>query len=116
MDHHHGIVVHVDDSGAGGGRLGEFVDVGGGGKPGADVEVLVDSGVRGQVGDGPVHEASVFLGGGADVWEGFGDLVGGFAVGGDVVFAAEPVVVAAGRVRPGGVDRLVTAAGHGCGG
>jgi hypothetical protein len=48
---HHGVVVGVDDLGVRGHPLGDLVGVVGGGQPGANVEVLADAGVTGQVPD-----------------------------------------------------------------
>jgi hypothetical protein len=110
--HHHRVVVHVHDPGVGGDLLGDLVDVAPGRQAAAEVDELADAGLAGQEADGPAQERPVVLdhlaGDGRDAEE----LVGHLTVGGEVVLAAQEVVVDAGRVRHAGVDGGGPVVGH----
>lgn len=66
----------------------------GGRQAGADVEELPDTGLLGQVTDGPPEQAPILHCHDPDGREELGDLVAGLPVGREVVLAAEQVVVA----------------------
>ena len=95
------IVPSGGDLGTGLGRypLGDFVDVAGGWQPGPDVEELADALLGRQVSDRTAEERPVLPGRGAPGGHGSPGFLGHFAVGGEVVLAAEGVVVNPGRVR-----------------
>jgi hypothetical protein len=101
------VVVDVDDPRVGGGLLGDLVRVVRRGDAGADVEELADPGLLGQVADGAGEEPPVRLDPPAQAGGDGQDAFGGFAVGREIVLAAQPVVVDAGRVGDRGVDREV---------
>ena len=98
------VVVHVHDPAVGRHVLRHLVGVVGGGDAGADVKELPNAGLAGQVPHGPgqerpvsphaLHHVRVFPHGG----------LGGGPVRGEVVLAAEPVIVDAGNVGDAGVD------------
>ncbi len=104
VDQHEWVVVHVDDAGSRRDPLRDLVGVLGGGQPGADVEELAEPHLTGEELHGPAQERAVLAGGHPDRGERGGHLVGGLTVGGEVVLAAQPVVVPAGRVRHARVD------------
>jgi hypothetical protein len=101
---HHRVAVHVHDAGRRRHRLRHLVHVAGGGQAGADVEELPDPGFRRQEPHGPAEEAAVLAQPGAPGGPGRQRLVGDGAVGGEVVLAADVVVVHPGRMRLGYVD------------
>ena len=112
------IVIHVDNPGLRGDRLGDLVGVARGGNAGADVEELPDSRLAGEVADGAPEKRPVGAGGEARVRVDLEHCLGGDAVGGEVVLAAEQVVVHPGLVRDADVERrrarlLGSAAGQG---
>ena len=103
MDQDQRVVVHVDDAGLRGDLLGDLVDVGAGGDPGADVEELADP-LLGEEADCPHQKRPVGAGGVAHLRGGCQHALGRRPVGGEVVLAAEQVVVGAGGMRDAGVD------------
>src|SRR5215203_3153036 len=104
MHQHDRVVVDVDDPGGRVDRLDDLVDVGAGRDAGADVEELSDPQLPGKEAHGPAHEAAVLQDADADAWEHGRDRLPGLAVGGEVVLAAKPVVVSAGRMGHRRVD------------
>jgi hypothetical protein len=72
---------------------------------GADVEELADAGLGDQVARGAGQEGAVGPGGGDNVRVDPHGLLGGFPVRGEVVLAAQQVVVDPGDVRDAGVGR-----------
>jgi hypothetical protein len=101
----HRVVVDVGDLGGRLGVLGHVVRVQDGGQARAHVDELGDA-LPGHVGDGPPQELPVLLGDlgreGIDLQQPLGQV----AIGREVVFPAEPVVVDAGDVRLGGIEWL----------
>jgi len=93
------VVVDVDDLGFRRDRLGYLVGVLVGGQAGADVEELPDPGLAGQVLDRAAQERPVGPHPGQDVRVGLQRLLSGLPVGGEVVLAAQLVVVHAGGCR-----------------
>jgi hypothetical protein len=104
MHQHDRVVVDIDDPGGRVDRLDDLVDVGAGRDAGAEVEELPDPQLPGKEAHGPTHEAAVLQDADADAWEHGRDRLPGVAVGGEVVLAAKPVVVSAGRMGHRGVD------------
>jgi len=102
---HDRVVVDVDDPRVRGGPLRDLVGVVRGGDPGADVEELPDAGLRGQVAHGPAEERAVAADAHSHERVGRHELLGQLAVGGEVVLAAEPVVVDPGDMRDAGIER-----------
>lgn len=104
MHLHQRVVVDVHDLGFRGQPLRHLMGVVRRGQPGADVEELADPGLLGQEGHRSAQEPPVFHCGDTDGREPCGDRISGFPVGGEVIFAAQPIVVPAGRVRHRRVD------------
>ena len=105
MAQHDRVVVDVDDPGLGCDRLGHLVDVAAGRHAGADVEELTQAGLAGQVADGTGQERPVGPGGGHHGRVDQHRLLGRFPVRGEVVLAAEQVVVDPRDVRDARVMR-----------
>jgi hypothetical protein len=103
---HDRVVVHVDHAAVRRRRLRHLVGVVRGRDAGAEVEELPDPGLRGQEPDHPGQERPVGADRGDDAGVGLDHRVAGGAVGGEVVRAAEPVVVHPRAVRHAGVDVL----------
>jgi len=101
---HHRVVVHVHDAGVRRHRLGHLVGVVRRGDAGADVEELGDPGLGREEAHGPGQERPVGPDRRDDARIGGHDRIAGRAVGGEVVLAAEPVIVHAGAVRHGRVN------------
>src|SRR6185437_13173773 len=95
---HDRVVVRVHDPGGRRDLLGDLVDVRTGGDAGTDVEELPDAGVVGQVGHRTLHERPVGPDVAHDRRPGRHHRLAGRPVGGEVVLAAQPVVVDPGRV------------------
>jgi hypothetical protein len=83
---HERVVVHVDDLGFGGDRLGHGVGGVGGRQAGADVEELAYPAPAGQVADGAGEKRPVRPRAGDHLGTVRGDLLGGLAVGRVVIF------------------------------
>ena len=98
------VVVDVDHPGIRGFPLGHLVRVVAGGDPGADVQELADAGLGGQVPGRPAEEGAVGAHPEPQARRRGQHALGGLPVGGEVVLAAEPVVVDPGRVRHAGVQ------------
>src|SRR5580704_16917183 len=99
------VVIDVDDAGSGRDGLGHLVNVVVGRHAGADVEELADAGLADQVTRGADAEGSVGPGGGDDVRVDPHGLLGGLAVRGEIVLAAQQVVVDPRDMRNAGVAR-----------
>jgi hypothetical protein len=99
MGHDHWVVVHVHDPRLGRDRLCDLVRVVGGRQAGTDVEKLADARLTGQERGRSPQEAAVFLCGGRSAGPCRCDPVAGGAIRGEMVLPAEPVVVAACRMR-----------------
>jgi len=84
---------------------GDLVGVAGCGQAGADVEELADAFLFGQVPDGAPQERLVGLRGKPDAGEGGDRLFRRDPVGGEVVLAAQQVVINSGDVRDAGIGR-----------
>jgi len=101
---HHRVVVHVHDPAFRRHRLRDLVRVIRSGNAGANVKELADSALGGQVAHRAGKERAVR----PDVAEyaGIGGdrLLGGLPVGGEIVLAAQPVIVHPGHVRHAGVE------------
>ncbi len=115
---HDRVVVGVDHAGVRRDLLSDLVGGVRGGEAGAEVEELADAEAGGVL-HGAHEEAAVGTGADGAARQHRDDLVGDGAVGGEVVLAAQEVVVDPGRVRylgaefvglGGGDDRV----GHGC--
>jgi hypothetical protein len=104
MQQHDGVVVDVDDPAVRRLALGDLVGVVRGRDAGADVEELPDAGLPGQVPHRPGQELAVGLHRLRQLRIRLQGQLARLAVGGEVVLAAEPVVVDPCRVRPAGVD------------
>jgi hypothetical protein len=102
--HHHRIVVGVDDPRLGRDRLGYFVRVVSRGKAGADVEELPDARLARQVADRAGQERPVGAHGQGQVRVRLQRPVTGLPVGGEMVLAAQPVVIDPGDMRDAGVE------------
>jgi hypothetical protein len=104
---HDRVVVDVDHAGGGLDLLGDLVHVLRGGQAGTDVEQLPDARLADQVADHAPED--VPLGAHAHLYRGQrrDHLLGDGAVGGEVVLAAEKVVVDPGDVRLRGVERVI---------
>ncbi|GAA3102804.1 hypothetical protein GCM10020001_019920 [Nonomuraea salmonea] len=104
---HDRVVVHVDDAGAVDVPPGHLVHVVLGGQPGADVDELPHARL-GDRADRAAQEGAVGAGDLPGVVAHpaaeLDHLLGGHPVGGEVVAAAEVVVVHAGDARHGGID------------
>ena len=113
MHEHDRVVVHVDHARIRGVPQGHLVDVLLGGQAGADVEELPDA-LLGHVLHGADQEAPVRLGPLFEVGGEPQQVLRRLTVGGEVVLAAEQVVVDAGRAGHGRVDlrRVLHAAPH----
>jgi hypothetical protein len=110
----HRLVVDVGDARGGAAFPGDLVDVADGGDAGAEVEELVDA-LRLAEPDSPAEERPVGPYGLADPRHRRAGLVGCGAVGGEVVGAAEVVVVHPRCVRHVRVDcRQFREVGHAC--
>ena len=115
MRQDHRIVVHVDHVAAGRGRLGDLVRVVRCRDAGADVEKLADSRIFSQIAHCAGQEGTIGANRVNDIWIGLDRLLTGRPVGGEIVLAAEPVIINAGNMRDAGIDgrgHLVT---EGCG-
>jgi hypothetical protein len=88
-----GIMHHLRDSDDPRRILATLVDVAGGRDAGADVQELADPGLAGQPAHGPAEEGPLGPHLGADGGHLLGDGVAHGPVGGEVVLAAQPVVV-----------------------
>src|SRR5215207_6825917 len=97
--------INVDDAGARGDRLDDFVHVSHGGNARSDIEELPNA-LGGQPADGPVDEGPVRVGVHFGARNHLLDLVGGLPVDREVVGAAEGIVVHSGGVRHGHVHTL----------
>ena len=104
VGHDERVVVDVDDPRLRGDVLGDLVGVRRGRDSGTDVEELPDPVLAGQEGDDALQEAPVLQDRRSDRRKCLRDRITRRAVGREVVFAAEPVVVASGRVRHARVD------------
>jgi hypothetical protein len=98
------VVVHVDHAGFRRHSLCDFVGIVRRRNPGSDVEELADSCFTGQVADCPGEEGPVRQDPEPESRSGREHAFGGLPVGGEIVLAAEPVVVNPGRMRDRGVD------------
>ena len=103
--HRHRVHVDVDDARLPVDPLGDLVHVADGGDAGADVEELADAGL-GEVLHGPAQERAVGLGHQWRLRHRLHHRAGGRPIGGEVVRAAEVVVVHAGDAGAFDVDRL----------
>src|SRR6266498_3612035 len=103
MHVHHGVVVDVYHPRVWRDLSGDLVHVALGGQAGADVQELPDAGL-GEVADGALQERAVLPGALAGLWRRFEDGLGGGAVNGVVVLAAQQRVVDLRWVGGGGVD------------
>jgi hypothetical protein len=101
---HDRVVVHVDDPRLRGQLLGDLVDVARGRDAGPDVEELADAGLGDQEPHGPAHERPLGPHLGPDRRDLPGDGLAHGPVRGEVVLAAQPVVVHPGRLGHVGVD------------
>jgi hypothetical protein len=80
---------------------------------GADVEKLVDSRIFGQIAHCAGQKGTIGANRENDTWIGLDRLLTGHPIGGEIVLAAQPVIINAGNMRDAGVDgqgRLVTEA------
>jgi hypothetical protein len=100
---HHGIVVDVHHARAGDDLLDDFVGVAHGRQPGSDVDELPHALLRNELGR-PLVEAPVGEGRVPDLRGGLEYLLGGEAVGLEVVMTLEHVVVDPGGAGPARVD------------
>src|SRR5262249_43294468 len=100
----HRVVVHVDHVAAGRDVLRDLVGVVRGRDAGADVEELADPRLPGQVTHRAGQEGAVGADRVNDVRIGLDRLLTGRPVGGEIVLAAQPVVIDAGDVRHAGVE------------
>jgi phosphoglucomutase len=103
MRDHYRVVIDVGDRGLRVGRLCCFVGVRGGRQPGAQVDELTDA-LPGQPGDGPPHEAPALRDGLGDRGIDRQQLFGDRPVRGEVVLAAQEVIVNASDGRGPGVE------------
>jgi hypothetical protein len=103
---HERVVVDIDDPRVRCDGLGDLVGVTGGRQSGADVEELAHPRLAGQETNRADEKSPVSPGGQHDIGEHFLDLVTDRAVGGEIVFAAQPVVPDPSGVRHLGVKRL----------
>ena len=101
---HDGVVIDVNDAGLRGDGLGDLVGVACRRYSGADVQELAYPALGDQVPHSPGEEGAVHPGPADHVRQGRDHLVARVAVGGEVVLAAEQVVIDAGGVRDAGVD------------
>ena len=104
VQQHDRVVVHVDHAAAGRHGLRYLVGVVRGRDAGADVEELPDPGLGGQEPHHPGEERAVGSHRGDDAGVGLDHRVAGRAVGGEVVLAAQPIVMHPGAVGHAGVD------------
>jgi hypothetical protein len=114
VDQDQRVIVDVDDPGLGRDALCQLVGVVGRRQAGPEVEELPDTGLAGQEPDGPAEESAAGLGEITDLRELAEHRVGGVAVGGEIVLAAEQVIPDPGTVRhadvqPGMQIRIRTA-------
>jgi hypothetical protein len=108
----HRVVVHVGDASVRRDGLRDLVRVVRRGDAGADIEELGDPGVGGEEAHGAGEERPVGAHRLDDARVGGHDRVARCTVGGEVVFAAEPVIMHPGAVRHAGVNTgLTTGAG-----
>jgi butyryl-CoA dehydrogenase len=98
------VVVHVDDPAVRRHRLCYLMGVARGGDPGADVEELPDARFPGQVADNTAEEGAVLPGEQRHRRNRRRDRVADLPVGGEVILAAQPVVVHPGGMRHPRVD------------
>jgi hypothetical protein len=101
---HDGVVVDVNDARARLHRLCHLVHVAHARQPGTEVEELGDPCFLHQVPDGAAEEGPVLPHRRPKRRRDRERLLGDLPVGGEIVLAAEEVVVHPGRVRPGRVD------------
>ncbi len=104
MGQHDRVVVHVHHAGGGGDVLRRLVHVLTGRDAGADIQELADPGPGGENADSPLPERLVGPDGHENSGEILNALLGRFPVGGEMVLAAEPVVIHPGTVRDAGVE------------
>ena len=103
VQHGDRVDVDVHHPGVRRGRLGDLVHVADGRDAGADVDELANAGL-GQLPNHTLEERAVGAAAVGDVRDRRDDGFGGLAIGGEVVRAAEVVVVHAGRTRLLDVD------------
>ena len=101
---HHGVVVQVYDAGLRVDSLGDLVDVVRGRQARADIKQLRDAGLADQVAHHPAEHGALRLHADLDLRERGDDLVAERAIGREIVFAAEQVVVHPRHVRPRWVE------------
>ena len=94
------VVVDVDDAGGRVEALGYLVDIFGGRQARADVNELPDAGLFDQVPDHPAEDRALGPDAELDGGQRRDDLITERPVGGEIVFAAEKVVIYAGDMRP----------------
>jgi hypothetical protein len=104
MQQHDRVVVDVDHLGVRSHPLSYLVRVVRGGDPGAEVQELADGRLAGQVPGHPAEEGPVGAHPEPQARRHGHHALGGLPVGGEVVLAAEPVVIDPGRVRHAGVQ------------
>jgi hypothetical protein len=102
------VVVDVDHASGRVGALSDFVSIRGDRDTGTDVEELADAAVGGKVAGHPASESAILDRCDAYRWERRRKQVAGGAVGGEVVLAAEPVVVATSLMGNVDVKRFTT--------
>ena len=93
------VAVNVDDPRIRVGRLGDLVNVGGGGQARADVEKLPDTPLGGEEMDDPAEEGPVHPGRPGAARDHRQDLRGGGTIGVEVVLPAENKIVDPGHIR-----------------
>ena len=106
MSQHDRVVVDVDDPGVRRDRLGDFMGVVRRWNPGSDVQELPDPCFAGKIAHGPGQEGPIRPHAEPQTRSGGEHAFGCLPVGGEIVFAPEPVVVDTGRMR----DRRVNPA------
>ena len=106
------VVVGVHDPRVRGDLLRHLMGVAGHRQPGADVEELPDATLAGQVPHDPGQERPVRPHVGLDPRVGGDRLLGRLPVGGEIILAAQPVVVDPGRVGVPGIELRQVIAGH----
>jgi hypothetical protein len=99
MQIHHRVVVDVDDPALRRRVLGDLVGVVRRREAGPDIQELPHAHVERQVADRPAEKSAVRARGLAQHGISLQHKLGGFAVGGEIVLAAQPVVVNPRRVR-----------------
>ena len=106
------VVVDVDHAGIRGDALRHLVRVAGGRDAGADIQELPDGGLGGQVPGRPAEEGPVGAHPVAQPGRRGQHALGRLPVGGEVILAAQPVVVDAGLVGVPGIELRQVIAGH----